>query len=124
MKRFTVVLSCLILLLSFTPAQAFDQWTKTDTTFQIAYTTLHVMDWGQTLDISKNTEKWHETNPILGRHPSCEKVNYYFATTLIGHTAIAYILPKDYRRIWQMVWIGIEAGYVIHNASIGIKMRF
>ena len=117
-----LLLSICIIFLNFSVVNA--EWTATDTAFQLAYTTLHVVDWGQTLDIAKNPDKWHETNPILGKHPSIGRVNTYFITTLIGHTFISYILPKNYRRIWQCVWIGIEGGYVAHNYHMGIRVNF
>ena len=119
--KFLLVL--LFICLMVIPVNASD-WNKTDTAFQIVYTTLHFIDWWQTLDIARNPDKWSETNPILGDHPSVGRVNAYFTLTLIGHTAISYILPKDYRRIWQVVWIGIEAGYVVHNYRAGIRIRF
>lgn len=113
----------ILIILLFFPLQAnaFDKWTKTDTGLQVTYGVLHIIDWGQTLDIARNPDKFYEMNPLLGKHPSIGKVNTYFIGTLIGHTAIAYILPSKYRRIWQIVWIGIEGKTVVNNFSIGVK---
>lgn len=105
------------------PCQA-AEWTKKDTAYQVTYSILHVIDWGQTLDISKSPNKWRETNPILGRHPKQSTVNLYFASTLVGHTVVSYLLPKDWRRTWQMMWIGIEGAMVYKNFSIGLKVNF
>jgi hypothetical protein len=104
--------------------QAANEWDSTDTGLQLVYTGLHIMDWGQTLRIAKSPDRWRETNPILGRHPKQSTVNLYFAGTLAAHTAIAYLLPKDWRRAWQIVWIGVEAGYVYNNYRAGIRVRF
>jgi hypothetical protein len=112
-----------VIILVYSNSYASD-WSKVDTALQITYSALHVIDWGQTLDIAKHPKDWSETNPILGKHPSISKVNSYFAATLVGHAVVSYLLPKPYRRIWQCMWIGIEAGYVTHNYSVGINVRF
>jgi len=91
---------------------------------EAAYWTLHIMDWGQTLEIARHPEKYYELNPILGRHPGVGKVNTYFLITGIGHTLISAALPKKYRRIWQWFTIGIESSVVLHNFRIGLKVRF
>ena len=114
----------IILLLIPIQVDAFDEWTKKDTNYQLTYAVFHIVDWGQTRTIAKNSNKYSELNPILGKHPSIGKVNTYFLTTLVGHTAISYMLPKKYRRYWQVVWIGLEAGTVAHNYSVGIKTSF
>lgn len=132
MKYFILVIAFLASIFS-SPAHAESDWTTTDTALQVTYSVLHVMDWLQTRQIAANPDRWHETNPILGEHPSKGKVDAYFATTLIAHTAISYLLPKEVdalgykvpaRNIWQMVWIGVEAGYVAHNYSLGIQAKF
>lgn len=124
-----LIIICIILLL-FTHCAASavednpNAWTTADTMFQVTYAALHITDWGQTLNISKSGDRWRETNPILGPHPKQSTVNYYFAGTLAAHTAIAYLLPKDWRRVWQMVWIGIEGAYVYKNFELGIGVGF
>ena len=130
-----IILAAVFILASVfsSPVHAESDWTITDTGLQLAYTTVHVMDWLQTRQIAANPDKWHETNPVLGEHPSKGKVDAYFATTLVAHTAISYLLPKEVdvmgykvpaRNIWQMVWIGVEVGYVAHNYSLGIQAKF
>lgn len=121
-----------------------DEWDTADTAWQLTYTALHVADWSQTLDIAEscttssydnglgyhraivNVEhcRHYERNPILGSRPTRGEVNTYFATTLLLHTLIAYKLPAPYRRVWQMVWIVIEADVVSANARAGVRMSF
>ena len=103
-------------------AQAFDEWTNTDTAFQVGYSILHIIDWGQTREIINNG--YSESNLILGEYPSKGKINTYFAVTLIGHAAISYVLPHDYRILWQVIWIGMEARTVAWNYNAGIKLGF
>ncbi|KKN04246.1 hypothetical protein LCGC14_1099370 [marine sediment metagenome] len=127
MKKLIIILALLIL-----PVQA-EAWSRADTIFQLAYTTLHVVDWGQTRYVTKNYNRFHETNIVLGESPSIGQVNTYFLTTLIGHGIVSYFLPDKVvvfdlkfnpRRIWQTVSIGIEIKHVVNNFSVGVKMSF
>jgi len=113
------ILICLILFL----VSCGGSWTKEDTALQLTYTVLHVADWNQTLQIV-DSEDHEETNVILGRHPSKDEVNIYFASTLMAHYYVAHILPKPYRSYWQMVWIGIEYDVVRHNTRNGLSVNF
>ncbi|HJW81991.1 MAG TPA: hypothetical protein VJ396_07080 [Acidiferrobacterales bacterium] len=105
------------------PATAGD-WTKEDTAWQAAYLTLHVVDWGQTRDISAQPERYYEKNSILGEHPSRKRVDSYFVGAAILHTGIAYALPPKWRRLWQCVAIGSSAGAVANNVNIGLQVNF
>lgn len=126
------LLAILACLSAIQPANAetwlnipFTRWTSNDTKWQIAYIVVHTIDWRQTINIvEREGEGYYETNPILGRSPSRRRVDTHFAVTALAHTAISYALPPDWRRRWQMVTIGIEAGYVGYNYSIGLKMDF
>jgi hypothetical protein len=109
----------IILLLPFLVA-----WTQEDTKYQTAFIATALVDWGQTLYIASNPDEYKESNVLLGDHPSRDKVNMYFPIAIGLHTAVAVALPKDYRRVWQLIWIGIETGMIVHNASIGIKVDF
>jgi len=82
-------------------------------------------DWAQTRTIAKNPYQWHETNPILGQHPSVGNVNNYFAAAMLGHTLLANLLPPEYRKLLQYGTIGLEAPVVGKNKfKLGIGMTF
>ena len=128
------LLIVLLLLVAPTTASA-DEWTKTDTALQTTYAVVHLADWLQTISINKQdggsygkigeySIQYVETNPLLGKHPSNDRVNAYFATTLLLHTAISYVLPDPYRNIWQTVWIGVEAAQVVRNYNVGIRVAW
>jgi hypothetical protein len=122
-----LIIATLIMILATLSAPCYaDNWTITDTAYQSIYSTLHVIDWGQTLYISKHksSTSYYETNPIIGSHPSHDAVNLYFAGTLAGHAIVSYLLPKGYRRVWQCITIVIEAKTTVHNYNMGIKMEF
>lgn len=110
------------LLLAINDARA-EKFSSEDWARQAAFWTLLAIDYGQTRDI-KNNPGMYETNPLLGKHPSDERIRNYFIGAAIGHAAIAYVLPREYRVAWQWVWIGVEAGYVAHNYNIGLRTDF
>src|SRR6266853_3835043 len=81
-------------------------WSNDDVQRQLGYSLLHGIDWAQTRTIAKNPNQLHETNPILGEHPSVGKVNNYFLSTLLGHWFLANALPPDARKLFQQGTIG------------------
>lgn len=99
-------------------------WSSADSARQWTYTALHIADWGQTLDIVGRPDEYHETNPLLGEHPSRGKVNRYMATTLAAHWLIASWLPAKPRRAFQYVTLTVEAGMVAHNYRLGVRFNF
>jgi hypothetical protein len=112
-----------VLLLALSGFAHADDWTRTDTARQAAYTVLHLADWAQTRYIATHAN-FSETNVMLEERPSLGRVNNYFAATLIGHYAISAMLPAKYRPTWQYGTITIEAYCVLHNRAIGIGMQF
>lgn len=110
-------------MLSGNIAQA-DEWTQADSKRQAVYLTLHLMDFAQTRHIAANPDKFYETNNYLGRHPSAGQVNRYFLSTAILQGSIAYALPATARKAFQYLSIGHDLGFVAHNFSIGISLRF
>lgn len=113
----------LIILTLCVPCSASD-WTRADTAWQAASSALIVADWMQTRQIAAHPERWTETNPILGEHPSRGEVDAYFAACLIGNAAVAYMLPSPYRRWWQGATIAVQGYFVARNHSLGIRINF
>lgn len=100
-------------------------WSNDDIKRQLTYGLLHGADWAQTRTIAKNPTQYHETNPLLGEHPSVGRVNNYFLTTLLGHALIANYLSPEYRKLFQNATIGLEAGVAGRNKfNVGIGMTF
>ncbi len=116
-----------LLLLVACPAHA-DEWTTADTAREVTYLALHVVDWGQTLEVSNHPEKYHEHNVILGKHPSRGEVNAYFIATGLLHPVVSYGLrkytPDGWVQAWQYVTIGIEVGATANNFKLGIGFGF
>lgn len=117
-----IFLPFILLFIFFSPSTYADQWSNADTKREAVYLVLHTMDWAQTRNIARNPDKWHEQNSILGSHPSTSQVDQYFVATAAIQFAIAYYLPVEYRKAFQYLSIGHDAGYVVHNFSIGIRV--
>lgn len=115
----------LTLILLFPFAVAADPWTGKDTAREVAYLILHVADWGQTRNIvHRESEGYWEINPILGKYPSIKRVDSYMTFTMLAHIGIAYAMPRGWREAFQYSTAGIEAGFVINNNSIGLRVDF
>jgi hypothetical protein len=99
-------------------------WSTEDSYRQAGFVALTGIDWMQTRKIAKNPDDYYERNPILGEHPSTEKVDIYFPACIAAHTMVAMALPPEYRKWWQYVAIGVEAGVVASNLSIGLGVGF
>lgn len=112
-----------VLLLFVRPAFGADEWTNRQIAQQAGVTLLLAVDWAQTRDI-KNHPGFHESNPILGEHPTDKEVDQYFAAAAIGHAVITHLLPTEWRDAWQYVWIGAQTSTIARNHSLGIKFDF
>ncbi len=119
--RFTISLLCLFGLCSQANA-----WSTKDTLWEGAYLAAHVADWGQTRDIASSCASgaYYETNPVMGKCPSINLVNTYFAATALLHIGVAHVLPQKYRRMFQAGTLGMEVNYVANNARIGLSVNF
>jgi len=130
----TMLLAICLVISVTTNSEAFDKWTKTDVSLQAAYTVLHVLDWGQTLQISREPLYYSsdhsksytrsDQNLFLGKHPKVDEVHKYFISTLVLHTVISHVLPEEYRTVWQGSTIAIQAYVVGRNFSLGLNGFF
>lgn len=98
------------------------EWTKENTNWESAYLVAHLVDWGQTLEISNNP-RYTEINPALGKYPSEDEVNQYFLITGVGHYFISRYLGEN-RLLWQQATFIVELNVIARNASLGIRVNF
>ena len=87
------------------------------------FLTLLAIDWRQTQVIATDP-KYIEVNPILGNNPSISKVNRYFFTVGLLHTAGSWFMWKWNKDVWR--WfigfsIGTEANMTWYNLKVGIR---
>src|SRR5512133_3679909 len=122
-----IVLAIAILCLAPTVPKAEDVttydwsrgWSRGDTYRQLAFSSIVLVDWSQTIDFTQN-KGLSEMNPILGEHPSRARINTLIPLAILGHAAVSYMLPKgDLRGVWQSVFISLEIGAVSRNVIYG-----
>lgn len=144
MKKLIIIIFLCFIFSSPCYAYRFaDKWSWSDTAYQGVFLVLLAADWAQTRTLADHNwffdgKHYYETNPLLGKFPTTQEVNLYFAGCAVGHTLIALALPPNIkfhwfdgeelnipaRRLWQCLWIGIEAGYVGWNYSLGVRIEF
>lgn len=101
------------------------RWNAVDYTLQSGFLMLTTADWVFTSKgIDRYGSNWYERNPILGVHPSQSKVGAYFVLTMSSHTAIAMLIPKPWRTVWQSVWVGVEIQTLATGWSVNIDLVF
>lgn len=83
---------------------------------------LLALDWLQTRTIAKNPDKWHEINPILGKHPTVNEVNVYFAICGLLTAGGIYVLPEMWVYAGLAVLSIVEGWAVVHNKKLGIGL--
>lgn len=135
-----LIMFCLFALIPSARSYEYaEDWSKTDTAYQAAYIAVTSVDFVQThwmarQDWQWDGEKYKETCPLfLNDHPH-QDATWLIPISMVVHTLIAMALPPSYkmvngfdihpRRTWQLLWIGIEMGAVVNNASLGVKVEF
>ena len=142
MKTLFVVLTLIVSSFAF----AHDDWTTGDTIRETVYQTTNLIDMGTTISIAKNptytkeitltnpqthsTETYlatyyrYERNPLIGDHPSVNKVVLTMTAGAVAHAAISYVLPRGWRDAWQYVTSGESAWCIHNNFSLGLKVQY
>ncbi len=101
----------------------FDLWTKEDTKYQIGCVVIQWIDLQKTsIDIEHGGYEWGLAKEFIGEYPTNEQLVSFFTSTTILQFGIAYILPKKYRRIWQIGTATIQLWYI--GNSRGTQMLF
>jgi hypothetical protein len=99
------------------------RWTKGDKALFWLNAGILFLDWGETLNIAQNPERFHEMNPILGRHPSVTTVNLYFGAVIATRGVTSYLLPRSKRRKLEIISLG-EGWTQINNPAHHIFPKF
>jgi len=120
--RMIILLMLSILFFFGSQVRAADKWSTRDYALEIAKGVVHAIDWRQTRWATQNG--YEEMNPVIGRHPSTERVDAYFLGTQILHPIITHYLPSRWRPIWQSFSLGFNCATVGHNIRVGIGIRW
>lgn len=111
-------------LVSSCSAVAGDAWSEDQLRMGAALAAATVVDWAQTRYIADNPDRFHETNPIMGRHPSIGRVDRYFATSVLVGAVVLDALPSEYRDYALKAGLVLEVLVVSNNARIGVGVKF
>lgn len=120
--RILVLFFCLI-----TPVRAGELgslWSEEDKSLQRAYYFVLAIDWAQTRYIAKHPQDYHETNRLLGVHPSTREVDRYFLSVGLLQLGIAHVLPPGWRRVFQHFVISQHYTAAENNYQLGIGLDF
>lgn len=101
-----------------------DAWSEDQLRMGAALAAVTVVDWAQTRYIADNPDRFHETNPIMGRHPSIGRVDRYFATSVLVGAVVLDALPSEYRDYALKAGLVLEVLVVSNNARIGVGVKF
>ncbi len=116
MKNCTVIGFLVLFLLN----QSFSLEIRKDfiTTHSI-YTILHIIDYRQTLNVTK--EGYSELNFILGEKPSKEQIDLYFIGMYLVNTSVSLFLYNKNKRAWNLFMgfiLGIKSTAVYYNFTV------
>lgn len=109
-------------------------WSQDTIIREVSWQGLRLIDMRQTMSIADQPERYHEINPVIGRHPSREWVVGYFVLSGIAHIAAVHFLPNSLvidlplfgatefspKRNLQVGSFAATAALIIHNESIGL----
>lgn len=114
----TLILALLLLLP--TDCYAWREFTAMEAVSDV----LIIADWAQTLEIADNPDRWYERNPLLGYHPSKERVNWTIGAALLANTILHRILPDNHLARYQVAIMVTEGAAVVGNYGLGIRVGF
>lgn len=117
------ILGICLILASFTCQADWKDWDSTDKQLFVVSETSLFADWMQTKKIAENPNRWSETNPIIGVHPSVGRVNTYFLSAMIGNYFLADYLGENRRLYLGVIALG-EGLTVKHNLALGLSVGF
>jgi hypothetical protein len=94
-------IAILLFLLTTTGCGSFNPrpWTKAEKQAAIYFLAAHTANAYTTVQHQGQPDRYYETNPIMGRHPSDREINTYFSVTGIGTILIAHLFPEIRERL-------------------------
>lgn len=105
------------------------RYSTTDKGLIALYEVLHGMDWGQTSQIARNPDKYHENKmegggyaELTGPHPSRDTVHALGAAQAIAPIIMYNTeMPDAAKKFIMGLLIAIKANNVKGNESVGLK---
>ena len=118
------ILSVLLVLFSTLTYADNRSWTGEEKAWLGTAVAFTVTDWATTRDLSRRyNEGYYENNPILGKHPSTDRVDLHFISAGLISYMIADNLDQN-RKTFLKAWTAVGIFYTNRNLNIGLKMKF
>ena len=118
-----LILASILTLTSINCLANNDDWTTDQIVKEVISESLLVSDYQQTIQI-RHHKSLHETNIILGKHPSNDRIEVYFGSVIVSHLIISDLLSNKYRDYFLDGTIGLELIVVGHNKQLGLSIKF
>ena len=99
-----------------------EELSKAEKVGELSFQVVNFIDMMQTLEIVQHSDKWYETNPILGKHPQQHEVITYFMIRGATHYHITKWLPKKFRIPWLTITVLPQIPIIEHNHNLGIRI--
>ena len=115
-----LLLLSILLLFPFTANST--ELTQSQKIGELAFQTANFIDMMQTIEIVEHSDKWYETNPILGKHPRKNEVITYFMIRGSLHYQITKWLPEDLKMPWLTITFFPQIPIIEHNHNLGIRI--
>lgn len=95
-------------------------WTTRDTIVEGAVAASITLDWWQSMP---GFHYCAEANPVLGPCGDRMPPAVYFPLTAVLHAAVAYVLPRGWRELWQGAAIGAELNQAYATYELGWRSK-
>lgn len=119
-----LLLGTILILLSLVTHAESHTWTSEEKAWGATAGVLLLGDWATTHNMThRYNENYYETNPLLGRRPTANRVNLYFLTVppIVFLTADYF---GDYRKEILQATSALELIIVGNNLRIGLHFQF
>ena len=123
-NKIIILIVTMVIILYSSFAFSREKWDKTDKILLGTCLVTSMVDYGNTMHIARNPQDHFEYNPLLGTHPSPDKVRGAFLIGLISKIIIAELLPSKYRKIWLGGWTIASGTMVVINHEHGISFEW
>lgn len=96
-------------------------WRPEDTNRLVLKTSLAGIDYFQTKKaVVDNCGSWYESNPVIGKHPSAQRLRNHIAVSSVIQYYVSKELPTnyggiDYRKTFQIFMIAMEIWTISDN---------
>lgn len=88
-----------------------------------------VGDWVQTRRIAEGAPHPEggnimEMNPVLGKEPSTQDVDLWFASSYLANQLVSRKAPPAIRRAWWLTLVALQGAMIQRNRKLGLQMKF